>query len=301
MGALEQDRSVRRSVEATEVTVTGTGIPTLDPARAGAGVLVRHRDIVLHFDAGRGTAVRMIEAGADVADLDALFVTHHHSDHVIGMHDFVIHRWVEDDFERAEPLDIVAPAGPSARYCERLVDMWADDLEVRAGHNNRSADANVNLIEFAVPYTPTEVWRKGDVRVLAAQVRHEPVENAVGYRVETPDGVVTISGDTRVCPEMATLARGSDVVVYEATRTAEILAMPPELHFVAEYHADTVEIGAQMAELEVPTVMLTHLIPPPASNDDKAAFASDVRRGGYEGELLVCDDLDTVVLSRENT
>lgn len=298
MGEMESGRSVRRTVEATEVTVTGTGIPGLDPKRAGAGVLVRHGDVTLQFDAGRATAMRMIEAGADVADLDAIFITHYHSDHVIGLHDFVINRWVEDDHDEADRLDIVAPLGPTSRYCERLLDLWVDDLEARAAHNHRSADHNVNLLPFEVPDAPIELWRKGDVRVLAGPVRHEPVEGAVGYRIETPDGVVVISGDTRVCPEMATLAAGADVVVYEATRTDAVLALNPALHFIADYHADTVEIGRQMAALDVPTLLLTHLIPAPQTDDEKASFVDDVRRGGYTGELLVCDDLDTIILNR---
>lgn len=301
MGEMEQHRPIRRTVDGTEVTITGSGIPGLDPTRAGAGVLVRYRDIVLHFDAGRGTAVRMIEAGADVADLDGVFLTHYHSDHVIGLHDFVIQRWVEDDFDQADRLDIVAPAGRTVRYCERLLDLWTDDLEVRAQHNQRSADANIRIVPFDVPVEPVEVWRKGDVRVLAGPVRHEPVEGAVGYRVETPDGIVVISGDTRVCPEMATLAAGADLVVYEAMRTETVLAFQPELHFIADYHADTVQIGEQMAALNIATVLLTHLIPPPQSEDDKAGFAEDVRRGGFAGTLRVCDDLDTFTLTESET
>ena len=51
-----------------------------------------------------------------------------------------------------------------------------------------------------------------------------------------------------------------------------------------------------MAELEVPKLMLTHLIPAPQTPEDEQAFIDEVREGGYEGEIMVCKDLDTVVL-----
>ena len=76
----------------------------------------------------------------------------------------------------------------------------------------------------------------------------------------------------------------------------EVLSFPPELHFIAEYHADTKLIGEQMESLGVPTLMLTHLIPPPFSRQAKQGFADDVRAGGYTGKVIVCDDLDSVVL-----
>lgn len=296
MGFLEAGRAVGRAAETTEVVVTGTGIPSIDPNRAGAGVLVRHGDIALHVDAGRATAARVVEAGTDIAALDALFLTHYHSDHVLGLADFVLTRWVEDDLGVTDPLVIVAPKGPTTRFCERLLNLWDDDLEVRSEHNGRSPDPRVDIRGFDTPTELVEVWSKGGVRVLAGPVRHEPVVGAVGYRIETPDGVIAISGDTTVCPEVAALAAGADVVVYEALRTREILALPQELHFITDYHADTREIGAQMESLGVPQLLLTHLIPSPTTDEDKQGFIDDVREGGYTGHVIVCDDLDGVQL-----
>ena len=66
--------------------------------------------------------------------------------------------------------------------------------------------------------------------------------------------------------------------------------------FVTEYHADTRLIGKQAAELGVPTLVLTHLIPAPNTPEEEQAFADEVRSGGYEGELIVANDLDTVTL-----
>ena len=131
--------------------------------------------------------------------------------------------------------------------------------------------------------------------MLAGQVRHEPVHPAVGYRIETPDGVVAITGDTLVCDEVAVLAEDADVLVYEAMRF-DIVRATPRRHFIMDYHADTELIGAQAAELGVSTLVLTHLIPPPDSAADKDEYEADIRNAGYQGELIVADDLDSVVL-----
>ncbi len=280
----------------TRVTVTGTGTPLATADRAGAGALVRHGDVHLQFDAGRSTVPRLIAAGSSPAELTAMFLTHYHSDHLVGLQDVVLSHWTMDVFDTNERLPIFAPNGPTVRFCERMLGLWDDDLAVRALQNRREPRPKIDISGFDAPDGPTEVWSKGDIRVLAAQVRHEPVEGAVGYRVETPSGIVVISGDTRVCDEMAILAAGADVVVYEAMRMDVIAQRPADKQYIMNYHADTRLIGRQMADLDIPTLMLTHLVPAPSTKADEQAFVEEVREGGYEGVILVCSDLDTVEL-----
>ncbi|MCP3939683.1 MAG: MBL fold metallo-hydrolase [Actinomycetia bacterium] len=280
----------------TTVVITGSGCPQLVPDRAGPGALVRVGDLNLQFDAGRNTVARLIGLGIEPKDLTALFLTHYHSDHVLGLPDVVLSHWVNDRMDDAPRLPLYAPNGSTSRFCERMLEVWDDDLAVRAGHNHRPPEPKFDVFGFDTPESPTEVWSHGDVRVIAGQVRHEPVVGAVGFRVETPDGVVVISGDTLVCEEMAELAEGADVVVYEAMRFDHVNLRPPHLRYITEYHADTRLIGAQMAALDVSTLMLTHLIPAPSSDEDKQDFIDEVREGGYRGEIVVCDDLDTVTL-----
>jgi ribonuclease Z len=282
-----------------KVTITGTGMPLVQPHRAGPGVLVEIGDLALQFDAGRNTASRIVGAGVGLLDLNAVFLTHYHSDHVVGLADVVLTYWVLDFADQAKGLDIVAPNGHTMDYLDRMLDAWDHDLEVRAAHHGggRSTIPRVSYQGFDVPDEPTEVWSRGDVRVLAGRVRHEPVIGAVGYRIESPDGVVAITGDTIVCDEVAALCEGADVVVYEAMRFQTYMdELPPEAQYINEYHADTRLIGEQMAVLEVPTVMLTHLIPPPETAEAKAGFAEDLRSNGYDGQIIVCDDLDTATL-----
>lgn len=271
-------------------------MPVPSPDRAGPGVLVRSRGVALQFDAGRATALRLAAVGSSPVDLDAVFVTHHHSDHVSGLEDLVMSRWIMDRLDESRPLPIFVPAGPATDFCERMLDHWEHDLEVRTAHTERGTHPGYEVNSFEVNRHLIEVWRDRRVRVLAGPVRHEPVTPAVGYRIETPDGGIAISGDTLVCSEMAALAEGADVLIYEAMRFDLIRARPAHLHFVLDYHADTVLIGAQAQELEIPTLVLTHLIPEPVTEEDRQGFVDDVRRGGYTGETIVADDLTTITL-----
>lgn len=278
----------------TQLILTGTGVPHPRPGRAGAGALVRRGDVALQFDAGRATVLRLMEAGTPPHALTALFLTHVHSDHVVGLPDVAMTRWIQQQLTPSGPLVVVAAEGVAARFVRRMLEPYDDDLSLRVEHVG-AKPIEVDLRTFVVPATPQLVWTSddGDVRVLAVAVHHEPVPEAVAYRVETSDGVVVISGDTRVCPEVEDLCRGADVLVHEACRQAAMAPLIAGTVFetIFSYHADTVALGAMAARAGVPHVVLTHLIPPPDTPDDAEAFVADLRQGGYDGRITVGEDL----------
>jgi ribonuclease Z len=283
----------------TKVTITGTGVPHVAPGRAGPGVLIESHGVRLQFDAGRATALRLAEAGVSTKMLDALFITHHHSDHLVGLTDVLFSRWLESHADFV-PLPVVAPMGPSVTFLERIMYPWEDDIAIRASHVDRTDNPAPKILSFdpkPCVSAAIEVWADSTrhVRVLARAVHHEPVSPAVAYRIETADGAVVVSGDTIVCDEVADLARGARLLVHEAFRRDAVLPMAkfaPQLAHIAAYHADTVELGAMAQSVGIPTVILTHLIPGlGVSGTTKEDFAGDLRRGGYTGEIIVADDL----------
>lgn len=281
------------------MTLTGTGIPHPSPGRAGAGTLVRHGGVVLQFDAGRGTAMRLADAGVVAVSLSAVFLTHVHSDHLVGLADLAMTRWIQQTVHPAGPLPIVTPEGHAADFARRMLDPYRDDIAVRMAHV-QPGPPEVEISAFPTPVAPTEVWGSADgaVVVEAVAVHHEPVEDAVAYRVTTPDGVVVVSGDTRVCDEVEQLASGADVLVHEVCRATAmrdaISGTPFERIF--EYHADSVALGGLAERAGVAHLVLTHLIPAPGTPEQEAAFERDVRDGGYTGRVTVGRDLMTFQL-----
>jgi ribonuclease Z len=283
----------------TEVILTGTGVPHPRPGRAGAGTLVRHGDVALQFDAGRSTVMRLMEAGVPPHALSAVFLTHVHSDHVIGLPDVAMTRWIQQQLVGSGPLVVVAADGVATRFVRRMLDPYDDDLALRVEHTGADPP-EVVLRSFEVPSGPEVVWSSDDgrVRVLAVAVHHEPVPEAVAYRIETPDATVVVSGDTRVCREVEQLAKGADVLVHEACRMSAMLPLIAGTVFetIFSYHADTIELGAMAARAGVPHIVLTHLIPPPDFPGDAEAFAADLRTAGYAGQITVGEDLATISL-----
>jgi ribonuclease Z len=235
--------------------------------------------------------------GRALHDLDAIFLTHIHSDHVVDLDDVVMTRWLQGTPHPAAPLPIIAVDGHSSRFAAAMLDAYIHDIDVRVAHV-QPGPPTLDIRPFPLSATPVEVWcsNSGDVRVEAVAVHHEPVPEAVAYRITTPTAVVVISGDTRVCDEVLDLARGADVLVHEACRSTpmrSIIEGTPFEH-IFDYHADTVALGSLATTAGVGHLVLTHLIPPPATPDDEAAFAADVRSGGYLGPLTVGHDLFTV-------
>lgn len=278
----------------TTVTLTGTGVPHPSAGRAGAGVLVSCGEVHLQFDAGRGTVLRLADAGLSPADLTAQFVTHYHSDHVVDLVDVVITRWVMRQLHPSGPLDIVIPDGPTRRFVERMLDPYDDDILIRREHVGADP-IEMNVMPFEATSSPAHVWSSvdGSITVDAVAVHHEPVEDAVAFRVNTPDGSVVISGDTRVCDEVFELARGADVLVHEVCRRSSMASAIQGTAFekIFDYHADSEVLGQFAEQYGIPHVLLTHLIPQPITDKQIAAFETDLRRGGYSGKVTVGADL----------
>lgn len=166
---------------------------------------------------------------------------------------------------------------------------------MRNDHTGYPGRPTAEVHDFEPPSRPQRIFSREGLTVEAVQVRHEPVPGAVGYRVTTPDGIVVISGDTAVCEEVANLAAGADVLVHEVF---DLSALPAgtvsDARKIAAYHSDPGAVGSLAQRAGVATLMMTHLIPAPQTVDDYARFVQAARSGGFEGEIIVCDDLATV-------
>lgn len=255
---------------------------------------------MLQFDAGRATCNRLAEHGVRPLDVTAVFLTHLHSDHVFGLPELVLTRWIEGQFAKFKPLTIIAPTGGAARFVQKMLDPFDEDIAVRREHTGSPA-VTMDAREFTATYTPVVVWSSDDgtVVVRAVAVHHEPVTDAVAYQITTPDGVIVISGDTQVCKEVEDLSRGADVLVSEIFRRApleEVIRANPVVNTILDYHSDSIELGGLAERAHVKTLMLTHLGPPPTNERQEQAFSDDVRAGGYTGVVMVGRDLMSITL-----
>src|SRR5579872_5195468 len=124
-----------------KVTLLGTGCPQCDPDRLGPASLVQHGGHQLLIDVGSGATQRLISAGSSGRKLQAVLLTHLHSDHIVDLFQLVISSWHQG---RDRPQRIYGPAG-TRRFVDRLMALWRAELEQRIAHEIRPSTAALEV------------------------------------------------------------------------------------------------------------------------------------------------------------
>ena len=287
-GALGQRRGNPAS-QGTQVVLLGTGTPNADPDRSGPALAVVVNGRAYLVDCGPGVVRRAAaahRAGIDALAVDNLthvFITHLHSDHTLGYPDLIFTPWV---LERSAPLEAYGPPGLAA-MTEHILQAYEQDIRVRLDglEPANTTGQQVNVHDVA----PGVVYQDHNVRVIAFPVRHGAWAQAYGYRFETPDRTVVISGDTTPCDSLIEHARGCDVLVHEVYSQAGFERRPPEWQrYHRSFHTSTVEL-AEIASQARPTLLvLNHLLLWGSSPEE---LLGEIRQG-YDGDVRCGRDLD---------
>ena len=272
----------------TEVVLLGTGMPRPNPEASGPATAITIGERVLLFDAGPGAMRQLAAAGLPISGVEAVFLTHLHSDHTLGYPDLVLTSWV---MRRRHLMPVYGPPG-TARMDSLLHEAWATDIRVRTEGLEREIPGGERVVvrEFDGEGV---VYDSAGVRVRAFRVPHGDFPDAYGYRIETPDRVIVLSGDTGPSEAVRDAARGADVLVHEVYSAAHLRpedrpdgeAWPA---YMRAFHTSDVEVGQLAAAAAPRLVLLTHIIRMGATDEELLA---GVRAGGYTGRVVVGTDL----------
>lgn len=243
----------------TRVVLLGTGTPNPEPDRSGPAVAVVVGNAAYLVDAGPGV-VRRAEAARRLGisalaqpNLTAVFLTHLHSDHTLGLPDLIFSPWV---LERTAPLRVFGPRGTAAMV-RHIQEAWAEDVRIRLDgwqpQNPTGYRAVAREIDSGL------VHADSNVRVYAFRVSHGSVPDAFAYRFETADRVVVVSGDTRSTEGMVEACRGCDVLVHEVYSDAGFARLPPEWQrYHAAFHTSARALGELATRARPGLLVLYH-------------------------------------------
>lgn len=273
----------------TQVVLLGTGTPNADPDRSGPAVAVVVNDTPYVVDCGPGVVRRAAAAarkgvkGLAVEKLRRLFITHLHSDHTAGLPDFIFTPAV---LERDAPLEIYGPPG-IRRMTDHILKAYAEDINIRLRGlepaKPRGYEVRANDVK------PGVVYRDGNVTVKAFPVKHGSWKHAFGFRFETPDRTIVISGDCALSESVIEACQGCDVLIHEVYSTTGFARRPPEWQrYHSNFHTSSKELAEIAAKAKPGLLILYHQLLWGATPEQ---LLEEIRLG-YQGKVVFGADLD---------
>lgn len=267
------------------VTLLGTGAPPPVLHRFGPSTLVEAGGRKFVFDAGRGALQRLAQLKVRWQDIDGVFITHLHSDHVVGFPDLWLTGWLAGP-GRDRPLRVWGPDG-TKKMLSHLEQAFEFDIRMRIEDDKASPKG---VVMVAVDIGEGVVFDEGGVKVTAFEVDHKPVKPAFGYRIDYRGRSVVLSGDTRVSENLIRHAQGVDLLVHEVVspETFQRAGVRPErAKTVIEHHVTPEQAGEVFAKTRPRLAVYSHIVQPIATEQDLIPPT----RKTYSGSVEVGEDL----------
>jgi len=280
--------AARDTSAVTRLIILGSGTPVPDPERAGPAYAITYGTRVFLFDAGAGVMRRAAAAALPIDGMTAVFLTHLHSDHTLGLPDVILTTWVMGRFH---VMPVIGPPGTKAMV-GHIQSAWIEDVVIRTegSERGRPGGQRVDVRET----TGGVVYDSAGIRIRAIPVPHGSWPIAFAYRIDTPDRSIVLGGDTAPSAALEEASRGVDVLVhevYDSKRVAPEKRPGGELwpQYLREFHTSDEELGAMAARAKPKLLVLSHVLRMGGAMEEVVA---GVRRGGYTGSLSVANDLE---------
>jgi len=273
-----------------KVTLLGTGTPVPAMNRFGPSILVEAAGQKYLFDAGRGALQRLAQLKVRWQDVDGVFLTHLHSDHVVGFPDLWLTGWLVGP-GRDRPLAVWGPRG-TKKMMANLEQAYEFDIRIRL-YDDRAAPDGVVILADDV--NEGVVLEKGGLKITAFEVDHTPVRPAFGFRVDYGGRSVVLSGDTRVSENLIRHAQTVDLLIHEVASPESFEragTRPERARSVIEHHVTPQQAGEVFARVKPKLAVYSHIVQPDATEQDLIPQT----RMTYSGPVEVGEDLMVIVV-----
>jgi len=290
-----------------KVTLLGTGAPVPSMERFGPSILVEAGGQKLLFDCGRGAAQRLWQLKIPLGKIDALFLTHLHSDHIVGIPDVWLTGWIPAVYGRRElPLQVLGPTG-TKDMMDNLVKAFSWDITTRAKEKNK---ADSGALVIAKDIREGVIWENKEIKITPFTVRHSDfIDSALGYKIEYAGRTLILSGDTRYSENLIRYAKGADVIIHEvAAANEQTMQTSPLVNQILGFHTSPEEAGKVFEQTKPKLAVYSHIvlltaepsIPPPTMNEvilrTKKTYSGAVEAGE---DLLGIEIGDKVIVKKQ--
>ena len=296
------------------VGLCGAGSPFPDEHRSGPCTLVVAGKRLFVFDVGSSSVRNIGRMGFPHGRIEAIFLTHFHSDHIDGLGELMLQRW--GSAQNVKPVPIYGPAGVE-NIVAGFMQAYSADRQYRVAHHGDATVPNAGFGGAAQPFSTAGTGRAvllkdADLEIVAFDVDHAPVHPAVGYRISYKGRTLVLSGDTKKSAAVQREAQGVDLLVHEALSAplmaileeAAVKAGRPNLKKifadVLDYHTSPEDAAAIARDAKVRYLLLNHIAPPlPLPGMGKAFLgnADDI----YTGPIRIGIDGDFISLPAAST
>jgi ribonuclease Z len=272
----------------TQVVLLGTGTPRPDPQHSGPATAIVVNGTSYLVDAGPGIVRRAAAAAATMGiaalsmeKLQTLFITHLHSDHTVGLPDLIFTPWVQG---RHAPLRVFGPGG-TEDMTRHILLAWQADIDIRTKGLERRETSGVELQAHDIK--PGVVYQDPNVRVTAFRNAHGEWPETFGYKFQTADRTIVISGDTNPSAGVVEACQKCDVLIHEAySENYQPADLPNWIEYRSKYHTTTKQL-AEIANKTQPALLILYH----RGLGSAEEYVVEVHRT-YPGRVVAGEDLD---------
>lgn len=289
------------------VGLCGAGSPMPDDRRMGPCTLVVAGKRLFVFDTGNGSTRNIGKMGFVHGHIEAIFLTHFHSDHIDGLGELLMQRWVSTG--NKQPVPLYGPNGVE-KVVNGFMQAYSQDQHYRVAHHGEAtlpaSGFGATVMPFAAPLTlPVVLLKDADLEIAAFSVDHAPIHPAIGYRISYKGRSIVISGDTKKSAAVQREAEQVDVLVHEAL-SAPLVGILEQaaaaagranvkklMADIVDYHTSPEQAAETARDAKVRFLLLNHIAPPlPLPGLEKAFLgaAPEIFKGpirvGADGDFI---------------